>query len=66
MPLARDEFTCDVCRGTFSKSRSDEDAAAEADAAFSPDELEAAGVVCEDCWQKMRGAMPSLDDRYES
>jgi len=60
-------FTCGACGGTFPRGWTDEEAAAEALAAFSPGELltEAVGVVCDDCWQAMRREMPDLDARYQ-
>jgi hypothetical protein len=59
------EFTCDNCRRTFGQERSDQDAEAEArTAGFTEAELADPAVVCDDCWQAMRAAMPDLDDRY--
>jgi hypothetical protein len=57
-------FVCESCGGTFEKGRPDEDAWAEALAAFTPAELEDAAVVCDDCWKAMRADMPELDERY--
>lgn len=58
-------FTCDNCHHTFDQAWSDEDAAAEAETAgFTSAELADPAVVCDDCWQAMRAAMPDLDAMY--
>lgn len=53
-------FTCDLCGGTFPKGWSDEEAAAEAEGLFSPAELEATSVVCDDCFRRIMPEMPRL------
>jgi hypothetical protein len=59
-----DTYTCAHCGGTFVKGWTDEEANAEAAEAFAPSELEDVALVCEDCWQAMRAAMPDFDARY--
>ena len=58
------EFTCEACGGTFVSDATEHDLKREA-AAFSdvPDAPMAA--VCDDCWQGMRAAFPSLDARLK-
>ena len=55
-----DTFTCGRCGGTFPKGWSDEEAAAEAEAIFSPAELAAIEVVCDDCFTLFMPALPRL------
>lgn len=57
-------FTCAACGGVYVALATDEEVAAEAAAAFSPDELVDAASVCDDCWHSMRAAMPDFDARY--
>lgn len=57
-------FTCAACGGSFVADWSEEEAAAEAAAAFTPDELADTEEVCETCWRQMREQMPDLDERY--
>lgn len=44
-------FTCDACGGTFPKAWSDDEAAAEASERYTEQELQSAGVICDDCWR---------------
>ena len=53
-------YTCGNCGGTFEKTISDEEAAAEAAGFFSPAELEATEVVCDDCWRLIEPELPRL------
>lgn len=55
MTETSDTFTCDCCKKTFPKERSDAEAEAEAerifgvkDASSDPD----MAVVCDDCWKR--------------
>ena len=50
-----DEFTCALCRGTFEKTRSDEEASTECKDIFgvTPD-TEPCAIVCDDCFEKIR------------
>lgn len=54
-----DDFTCAHCGGTFMKAWSDEEAQAEAEELFEPDELlDDPVLVCDVCWNKMRTEYP--------
>ena len=53
-----------MCGETLQNAWTEEEAVAEANAAFTPDELVDAALVCDDCWQNMRYAVPELDQRY--
>lgn len=53
-------YVCACCGGTFEKTRSDEEAAAEAVEIFTAAELEATETVCDDCWQQFMPALPRL------
>ncbi len=55
-----ESFTCACCGEAFGKARSDEEAAAEARDLFSPAELEAVEVVCDDCWRKIMADVPRI------
>ena len=55
-----DTYTCACCGGTFGKTRSEEEAAAEARELFTPAELEAVEIVCDDCWRKIVPELPRL------
>ena len=59
-------YTCAACHGTFTKGWSDQSAAAEAQTAFTPGELEDPALICEFCWQAMRATMPDFDRRYQA
>jgi hypothetical protein len=59
-----DEFRCAVCKGTFPKAWSDEEAMSEAEAAFTPEEMAEVDLVCEDCWEAMKADMPDFAARY--
>ena len=43
-------YTCENCGGTFKKGWSDEEAMAEPEALFPPQDLEETGIVCDDCF----------------
>lgn len=58
-------YTCQGCGGVFEHGWSYEEAQAEAKATFTAEELAHTAVVCEDCWQAMRRAMPDFDARYD-
>lgn len=64
MSSAATEYRYDACGEAFISGWSDEEAKAEAEATFTPAELVDAAIVCEDCWQAMRKAMPDMDARY--
>lgn len=60
-----DTYTCGICRQTFTKGRSDADAAMEFEALWSqPLVEEEADLVCEDChsdflsWARQRHLIP--------
>jgi hypothetical protein len=57
-------FCCDHCGGMFELDP-EHDPKAEAEAVFRPEELDGAAVLCEECWQAMRAAIPDLDARYQ-
>lgn len=59
-------FRCEACDETFTEGWTDDEARAEAEAAFTADELEDAAIVCHDCWLAMREQMADLDERYVS
>jgi len=59
-----DSYYCEACGGVFTKGWTDEEAMAEANAAFIVAELKDAATVCDPCWHQMRAAMPDLDARY--
>jgi hypothetical protein len=45
-------YTCDNCGGSFTKTWSDEEAMAEAEALYPAEDLEEGlGIVCDDCFQ---------------
>jgi hypothetical protein len=48
-----EQFTCAVCRETFDKGWTDEEAAAELGEVFPGFEPDDCGVVCDDCYKKM-------------
>lgn len=58
--MTADTFTCARCGRTFDKDWSDEEARAEAEAAFSAAELEETSDVCDDCHKALMAAMPRL------
>jgi hypothetical protein len=51
------EFTCACCGLVFTCEWTDEEARAEAVAAFGPDALAEADLVCEDCYELVLWAM---------
>ena len=53
-------YTCACCHETYEKACSDEEAAAEARELFSPAELEAVEVVCDDCWRQIMADVPRI------
>ena len=55
-----DTFTCANCGETFPKGWSDEEAQAEAEAIFTPAELAATDIVCDDCFKLAMEALPRL------
>jgi hypothetical protein len=55
-----DTYECGICHGTFTKVRADDDAMAEAEAIYSPAELAASEIVCDDCWGPYMAALPRL------
>jgi DNA-directed RNA polymerase subunit RPC12/RpoP len=66
-------FKCANCGGEFNKSRSDEEAMAEAKQIFSPAELapsardaEGAVIVCDDCFQRFMGWLESNPQMREN
>jgi hypothetical protein len=55
-----DTYTCECCSKTYEKAWSDEEAWAEARQLHSPAELEATGVVCDDCFHKIMADTPRI------
>lgn len=55
-----DQFKCSACGGVFDKTRSDEEAMADAEQVFG-EELHAGGlppaVVCDDCYRAIMGPL---------
>jgi DNA-directed RNA polymerase subunit RPC12/RpoP len=49
-----ENYTCANCGGTFEKTYSDEEAMAEMESNFSPEEIAAEGkaIVCDDCYKR--------------
>jgi hypothetical protein len=46
-------YECAVCHGTFTKSRSDEEALAEMESTWRPDGDGELATVCDDCFQRV-------------
>jgi len=55
------EYKCAACGGIFEKGWSDEEAAAEADALFSKEELKNAELVCDDCYNMIFANQANLN-----
>jgi hypothetical protein len=51
----KEEFTCDVCGGTFQELWPDEAAAAEREANFGEPPRADDGLVCDDCYKLIMG-----------
>lgn len=51
--IGNDEYTCVLCRETFTKGRPDEEAIAEHEHYFGPFDPATAEIVCDKCWQKI-------------
>ena len=47
------EFTCEMCHGTFEKGWTDEEAEAELKQLFAPVPAEECGLICDDCFLKL-------------
>jgi hypothetical protein len=58
--MTAETYTCGNCRRTYRKIISDEEAAAKASEFFTPAELEATDVVCDDCWRLIEPELPRL------
>lgn len=55
-----DEFTCGMCKGSFTKARSEDEANAEAKELFGIErasENAEAAVVCDDCFRILTGGV---------
>jgi len=48
------EFTCAMCRNTYVKGQTDEEAMEETNSHWPGTSIEECGVVCDDCWQWMK------------
>lgn len=48
-----EQFNCVMCKQTFNKAWSDEEAEAEVKEVFGPIPLEECDVVCDDCYKKL-------------
>ena len=54
--MKKNEYKCGACGGVFEKGWSDEEAQAEADAAFSQESLGSdPAIVCDDCYKTIMG-----------
>lgn len=53
-----EEYTCDMCKETFGKGRSDEEAIAEHTELFGTEDISDCAIVCDDCFNK-------LNERYD-
>lgn len=60
--IERPSYTCEGCGRTFQKSVTDEEAAAEAAAIFTPQLLADKALVCDDCF---RSTMSNFVAHYE-
>ena len=48
-----DTFTCSICRGTFEKAWSDDEAKAEAAVNYPTTPFEDCGIVCDNCYHEL-------------
>lgn len=53
MEMENNTFKCEVCKGTFIKDWSDEEAIAEKESMFGKIPLDQCGTVCEVCHDKL-------------
>lgn len=51
--MASDEYVCAVCRGTFKKGWTDEEAKDELDEVFGLIPIDVCEIVCDDCYKNM-------------
>ena len=51
-----DKFTCDRCRGVFTKGKTDEEAAAEFEETFPTYSKEDTCTVCDPCYREIMAA----------
>lgn len=56
--LGSNTYTCAICKGEFEKGWSDEEAVAEKDSYWGDVPLDECGVICDDCWNKIRPDAP--------
>ena len=51
-----DMYTCEMCKGTYEKEWSDEEAQAEAERLFPGMDHSDMVLLCDDCYQKVQAA----------
>lgn len=51
-----DMYTCEMCRGTFEKEWTDEEAMEEAKKLFPGMDFSDMAVLCDDCFQRIQAA----------
>ncbi len=51
-----DTYTCEMCKGTFDKGWTDEEAQAEAERLFPGMDHSDMAMLCDDCFQKIQAA----------
>ncbi len=52
--MSDNKYTCAMCRQTYTKEITDEEAMQETQQYFPETKQEECGVVCDDCWQRIR------------
>jgi hypothetical protein len=62
--MGENEYVCASCRETFTKGRSDDEAQAEAHAAFGDIPEDEQEIVCDDCYKQMTEELPP--DRFRA
>ena len=55
-------YKCEICEGVFEKGWSDEEASAELGKNFPGHAEEDCGLVCDDCYEKMRAPLTLAED----
>jgi hypothetical protein len=58
--MEANEFQCELCRGIYEKGWSEDDAKAEFGKDFPGFQLSDAGLICEDCYNKINPAVQLL------
>ncbi len=52
--MSNNSYTCALCKQTYTKAITDEEAMQETQQYWPETKQEECGVVCDDCWQKIR------------